>query len=115
LPDAVTIGNVKKGTKITLQYVSGQWKSWGHVASARPDDTNIEGGDACRLVIALPGKEGKNGSLLAMVPANTRSHPFVFEATADYPQVVLRINDRDDSYADNPGSVDYAIKIEPPK
>ena len=112
--DAFPIGDVRKGTKISLQYKGGQWKSWGHISSSNPDDEKNEGGEACRVVISLPAKDGKGGEVLAIVPPDTRKRPFVFDATADYPGLVLRINDKDSSFSGNPGSVEYSVKILPP-
>lgn len=113
-PEAFPITGVRKGTKITLQYLKGVWKSWGRVPNAQPDDPNTEGGDVCRLAIALPVKDGKVGEVIAMVPPNTRKTAFVFEAPQDYPVLVLRINSKDVSYSGNPGSVDYKLSIQPP-
>jgi hypothetical protein len=113
-PDGFPIGDVRKGTRISLQYKSGKWKSWGVIPTENPDKEKINGGDVCRVVIALPSKDGKGGEVLALVPPNTSEHPFFFEAPSDYPALVLRINDADNSFTSNPGSVEYAVKILPP-
>jgi len=110
-PDAFRIEDVRKGTKITFQFIGGKWKSFGRIATENPDVAVSERGDACRLVVALPSQNGVAGSVLAMVPPETQQKPFVFEAAADYPKVVLRINDEDNTYENNPGSVEYAVKI----
>jgi hypothetical protein len=112
--DAFPIGDIRKGTKISLQYSGGKWKSWGRIPTENPDDAKNEGGDACRVVISLPSKNGKSGEVLAILPAGTEKHPFVFDAQQDYPGLVLRINDKDDSFSGNPGSVEYTVKILPP-
>ena len=112
--DAFPIGDVRKGTKISLQYKGGQWKSWGRISTSNPDDEKTEGGEACRVVISLPAKDGKGGEVLAIVPPDTRKRPFVFDAQSDYPGLVLRINDKDNSFSGNPGSVEYSVKILPP-
>ena len=112
--DAFPIGDVRKGTKISLQYKGGQWKSWGRISTSNPDVEKTEGGEACRIVISLPSQAGKGGEVLAIVPPDTRKRPFVFEAQSDYPGLVLRINDKDSSFSDNPGSVEYTVKILPP-
>ncbi|EDY18532.1 hypothetical protein CfE428DRAFT_3917 [Chthoniobacter flavus Ellin428] len=113
-PEAFTLTGVRQGTKITLQYLRGAWKSWGRIATAQPDDPNAEGGDVCRLAIALPVKDGKVGEVLAVVRPNTRKEAFVFEAQQDYPTLVLRINSKDISYSGNPGSVEYKLSVQPP-
>ncbi len=113
-PDAFALGEVRKGTKISLKYVAGTWKSWGHLATGNPDDEKTEGADLCRMVIALPSQNGKGGEVLAMVPADTKKRRFVFEANSDYPGLVLRINGKDNAYSHNPGRVEYSVEIVPP-
>lgn len=105
------IKDVAKRSDISLQYSAGKWKSWGRYATESPDSEKTERGDACRLVIALPGRNGKAGEILAIVPPNTRERAFVFKPNADYPSVVLRINDKDNSFSDNPGSVQYSLSV----
>jgi len=113
-PDAFPLGEVRKGTRISLQYVGGKWKSFGHVASSNPDDEKTQGGDSCRVAIALPSKAGKGGDVLAVVPPDTKKRPFVFEAQSEYPGLVLRINGSDKSFPHNPGRVEYSVEILPP-
>ncbi len=113
-PDAFAIGDVRKGTKISLQYVNGKWKSWGRIATSSPDDEKSEGWELCRVAIALPSQDGKGGEVVALVPADTKKRPFIFEAETDYPGLVLRINDKENSFSGNPGSVEYSVKILPP-
>lgn len=113
-PDAFLIGDVRKGSTISIRYRSGKWKSFGRFASYSPDEENPENWDACRLSVALPSKNGKAGQSLALLPTNTRSRPFVFVAPTDYPALVLRINDSDKDYASNPGSVEYSVTVTPP-
>ena len=82
--------------------------------TVRADDPKTEGGDLNRMVIALPSQDGQAGAVLAIVPAETKAHPFVYEVPKDYPLLVLRINDKDNTYPDNPGSVEYALGIQAP-
>lgn len=113
-PDAFAIGDVRKGTKISLQYVSGKWKCEGRIAQHSPDETKDERvTDKDRLVISLPSTGGKAGDILAIVPGGTAKKPFVFEADKDYPGLVLRIHDYND-FGSNPGSVEYNAKVLPP-
>ena len=112
--DAFPLGAIRSGTKISLQYVSGNWKAWGHVASANPDDDKPKEGDQCRVVIALPSKDGKPGRVLRVVPGKTATKPFVYDVQTDYPELVLRIHGRNDVFAGNPGSVKYSVKIQQP-
>jgi hypothetical protein len=104
-----SLGEVRTGTKITFQYVGGKWKSWGHKATESPDDANPQGGDKCRLAIALPGEDGGIGAVIATVPAGTAGNPFVFQAQQDYPNLILRINS--DSFK-GPGKVQYSLKVD---
>jgi hypothetical protein len=110
-PDGYSLGAVRKGTKITFQYVSGRWKSWGHIPTACPDDVKPPGGQNCRLAIALAGTDGTIGDVIATIPAGTRDTPFVFEAQEDYPSLFLRINS---PTFDGPGKVVYALNVEAP-
>ena len=113
-PDAFAIGDIRKGTKISLQYVSGKWKCEGRIAQHSPDETKDERvDDKNRLVLSLPSSSGKPGDILAIVPGGTAKKPFVFEADKDYSGLVLRIHDYND-FGSNPGSVEYNAKVLPP-
>jgi hypothetical protein len=110
-PEGYSLGVIRKGTKITFEYVSGLWKSWGHVATANPDEENPPGGLNCRLAIAVPGTNGAIGTVVATIPARTHYTPFVFEAGEDYPSLLLRINS---PTFNGPGKVVYSLEIEAP-
>lgn len=112
-PDAFPIGDVRKGTKLSLQYLSGKWKCEGRIAQYSPDDMDPKFSENNRLVISLPSADGKPGDILAIVPGNTAKKPFVFEADKDYPGVVLRIHDYN-GLGGNPGSAEYNLKVLPP-
>ena len=112
--DAFLLENLRKGTKVSLQYEKGSWKSWGNIATESPDSVKTEKGDACRLAVALPSKNGKPGKVLVLVPPETAKRPFIYEVPADFPVLVLRINDPDGSFEKNPGGVEYKVKMFPP-
>lgn len=113
--DAFVIPEVRKGTKISLQYVKGKWKSHGRVASNSPDDPDkAKVPDDDRLVIALPSANGNSGEILGIIPSDTAKKPFVFEAGKDYPGLVLRIHG-DKKFSGNPGKVEYLVKVIPPR
>jgi hypothetical protein len=112
--DGFLMENLRKGTKISLQYKKGAWKSWGNLGTENPDDKKSERGDVCRLTIALPSRGDKPGKVLAVIPPETGKRPFVYVVPLDFPALVLRINDPDGSFAKNPGKVEYDIKIFPP-
>jgi hypothetical protein len=113
--DGFSLGELPKGTKVTLQYKKGVWKSWGNIATESPDSEKTERGDACRLVISLPSRNGKAGKTLTIVPPDTAKRPFVYEVPVDFPDLVLRINDTEGSFEKNPGKVEYNVKIFPAK
>ncbi len=113
-PNGYKIGDVRKGTKISIQYISGKWKHDGHIAQWNPDSDEPKVGDGNRLCVSLPGDEGKAGDVLAIVPASSSKHPFVYEADKDYPALVLRINDPDGSFSRNPGETTWNVKVLPP-
>lgn len=106
------VGPMKKGSNITLKYVSGKWKSWGTVPTEDPDSETTERGDAARLVIASQ-QTGQQSEILAIVPAQTAQNPFTYTFTEDYANILLRINDcpGQTSFASNPGSVVYSITL----
>ena len=117
-PDGYVLGQIHKGTKITLQYSGGLWKCWGTMATENPDSPESEhGNDACRLVISLPGKDGVCGEAVAVIPPGTAANPFVFEAQQDYEKLVLRINgeemNKNGSFETYPGSVQYILHVVP--
>jgi hypothetical protein len=111
-PNAFLINGIRKGTKISFHYISGNWKSWGSLATANPDDENTEGGEKCRLALALPSADGNIGDVVAIIPPDTKLHGFIFEAQQDYPSLVLRINGK---AFKGPGQVIYSLHIEPPQ
>lgn len=105
------IGPVKKGTVITLSYVSGKWKDHGIVASENPDARVLQTGTSSRLAIADGRLKTQPGPVLALVPAGTASTPFSYTFIEDQENVVLRINEESRDYDDNPGAVTYKIKL----
>jgi hypothetical protein len=104
------IGSVKRGDSITLQYSGGLWKHNGNIASANPDDPNVQDGDLNRLVIARAPVKGKPGDVTKIVPAETtkKAFTFIFPTTRD--DMILRINDGSDR-KQNPGAVTYSMKL----
>ena len=105
------IGPLKKGVVITLTYVGGSWKPDGKVASDRPDAEKPERGEKSRLAIASGRYKTQAGPVLAVVPAGTATNPFSYTLEADVENVVLRINEDGNDFADNPGAVTYRLKI----
>ncbi len=110
-PDGYPLGDIRKGTRISLQYVEGKWKAVAHIAQFNPDgNTDPEFTVESQLAIALPAKDGK-GEILAIVPTGTKKRPFVFQAEEDYPGLVLRIKG---GQSTNPGRVTYEVIVLPP-
>ena len=114
-PDAFPLGAVQKGPTITLRYRNGKWKSFGRFPTSDPNDEQTERWTACRMAISHPSKDGKAGKTVTLVPAETQRRQFIFDVTADYPLLVLRINDEDGSYDTNPGMEEYSVTVTPPK
>lgn len=111
-PVGYVVGPMNKGDVLTLQYVSGKWKTWGGIASASPDDENVAGGDKCRMGICALFS---NNDLqkLKLVPGQTVNNPFSWTADRDYEKVILQVNDDDGDFASNPDKdVTYALSIE---
>lgn len=104
------IGSVKRGDSITLQYSGGLWKHNGNIASANPDDPNVQDGDLNRLVIARAPSKGKPGDVLKIIPAETTKKAFTFVFPTTRNDVILRINDGSDR-KQNPGAVTYSMKL----
>ncbi|PQO26018.1 hypothetical protein C5Y96_21440 [Blastopirellula marina] len=111
-PVGYVVGPVHKGDVISLQYVSGKWKTWGGIASASPDDENVAGGDKCRMGICalFPNNDLQK---LTLVPGLTVNNPFSWTADKDYEKIILQVNDDDGDFASNPDKdVTYAMSIE---
>lgn len=111
---ALILGKLRKGTKLTFQYVSGKWKDWGKSPTESPDTESPERGDQCRVaIVSHPFRD--QATVLAIVPANTQSQPFEWVCPADLERVVLRINSKLGDYAKHPGGVvRYRLTISAP-
>lgn len=108
----VILENVRKGDEIILQYVSGRWKSHGKLPSENPDSIEIAHGEENRLAIFSKKTAISRLRPLAVVPADTSSHPFSYTVTSFYDRVVLRINeDPDGAWENNPGAVVYRVQL----
>jgi hypothetical protein len=108
------IGPVARGTKITLQYVSGSWKAWGSRGDICPDKTGGRGGSTCLLAIVAFDSEGKTPQLLTVVSQGTRTTPFSYQVPQDVPLLVLRIKGKGNKWSGNPGRVRYNLTVSPP-
>jgi hypothetical protein len=109
-PNGYRLGPVKQGDTLTLQYVKGLWKAWGHVATEDPDGRRSERGNESRLVLAGPAQSGRPGPLIAIVPHGTVEKPFTYVFPSDRDEVVLRIHSNSD-IQHNPGKVTYKVKL----
>lgn len=109
-PHGYVLQNVKRGTRITFRYESGQWKAWGKFPTCNPDAVEIEGGDLCRVVLAKVSGNGDVGGIVATVPPGTQERVFTFEAIEDYPALAIRIGGKDGKF-EGPGSVEYTLGI----
>ena len=110
-PDGYRLGGVKRGDTITLEYVSGKWKSKGGIATENPDDPKAAYGEDDRLVIAeAASPEGVPGKVIKVVPPETSLKPFTYLMQTSRDDVVLRIHSNSDR-KENPGSVTYKLKL----
>ncbi len=105
------VGKIAKGEKLILQYVSGKWKSWGHIAGESPDGTGEKMPESCRVAICELTPDA-GAKVLAIVPGGTKQTPFAWAAERDYADLVLRINDSDGDFANNPEKdVKYHLQV----
>jgi outer membrane biosynthesis protein TonB len=112
----LSLGAIKAGTVLRLQYVSGKWKAWGKLPSACPDDPNEhDPGDHNRLAIVSAPASGPVETL-AVVPTETAAKPFEFTVPRDLENVALRISGGHGDWAKNPdGHVQYRVTVLSPK
>lgn len=108
-PNGYRIGPIRRGDRIMLQYVQGNWKSHGRIATTNPDSLKDEN-HPDRLVIARAADKGNPGDVIALVPSQTIEKPYMFVAPTTRDDVVLRIH-QNSIRKENPGSVIYHLKI----
>ena len=112
----LSLGSMKAGTVLRLQFVSGKWKAWGIAPTACPDDAMDHGGDNVggernRLAI-INAPVGGAIEVLTVVPPVTAVRPFEFTAPRDLENVALRINGGTGDWSKNPdGHVKYLITV----
>lgn len=110
-PIGYVLGPLKKGDQVSLQYLDGKWKSWGRYPTESPDDIKSEHGDKCRVAMGFFDKNAKF-QLLGIVPPETAETPFRWKSNGDYQRVILRINDANGSFKNNPdGNVRYEVTV----
>lgn len=103
-----TIRSLNSGDSISIQYISGSWKSWGRTSRDRvnPDNTNGRGGDRAKLGIFRLDNSIK--TLLQIVPEHTNENPFIFHISENNSNICFDICDQNHMAK---GSVSYIIKI----
>lgn len=99
----VTLGPAKKGQRLKVQYVEGQWTSSGNVPVS-PDSA-----PHAFVKVAVVGVTAGKEEVITMVPSGTKQRAFSDDFKKDYEQVFLRINDH--TKADNSGEVTYKASI----
>ncbi|MCB1233081.1 MAG: hypothetical protein KDN19_22755 [Verrucomicrobiae bacterium] len=110
--DGVALENLRKGDQLILQYVAGQWKSHGELASENPDSPVLFHGDENRLAIFSKKSPTSRFRPLALVPPETQQKPFIYILPSDYHRISLRIHlDPDGHWSENPGSVTYRVQL----
>ena len=111
--EGYVIGPVSPYSKLTLRYIRGSWKGWGRLPTDSPDERAPEGGDRCRVAIAAYSDKARTSQVIQVVPAGTKDKPFVYHFRRGFPKIVLRINDTDGRFHDNPGKVRYHVRYDP--
>jgi hypothetical protein len=109
-PGGFKLPPLRRGDKVTVSYVSGQWKCDGNIASVNPDDEVTERGDRARLVLAEGPKNKIPGAIIKMVPPGTKEKPFIYLVQTTREDVVLRIHSGSDN-PKSPGAVTYTVKV----
>ncbi len=109
-PGGFKLPPLRRGDKITVSYVSGQWKCDGNIASENPDAVVTERGDRSRLVLAEGPKNKVPGGIIKMVPPGTKDKPFTYLVQTTREDVVLRIHSGSDN-PKSPGAVTYTVKV----
>jgi hypothetical protein len=100
--EGTSLGKLKAGQQIRLNYAEGTWTSYTAWAPNSPDDTKIA---TNRLrVVGVTGK----GKSLAEVPLDTKRHTFIFHVVEDG-EYFLRIGDP--VLDSNEGKVKYKVAI----
>ncbi|MEZ0266966.1 MAG: hypothetical protein ACAI43_19730 [Phycisphaerae bacterium] len=102
------VGPLAKGDQLVLQYAGGKWKGWGRLATESPDTTKIP---KCQAALC-DHPAGGAASVVAIVPTDTQATPYTFTADRDYANLVIRINDDDGTFDNNPDNgVKYRVRV----
>ena len=110
-PIGFTLGSLRKGDTVSFRYLQGKWKGWGRLATESPDEPSPEKGNRCRVAFGYIDQQGQFQKL-GIVPAGTATEPFHWTLSDDYYLVVLRINDNDGSFHNNPDTgVQYNVEV----
>lgn len=93
----IDLGDVRKGQKVTLRYISGTWSYGGDMGS--PDENSCP--------IAISSFESGKEEIITTVPRGTAKNPFEYRFQKPYQKVVVKI--ADDNLHDNRGKVEYRM------
>ncbi len=100
-----SLGDGKKGQKLTVQYVKGTWKLTPSSVEGSPDQPLHVG-----YQVALAGMINGRRERLALIPGETKAEPFTYVLAADYDQLFLM--SADNILGDNSGEVQYNTKLQ---
>lgn len=101
------LGPFKKGTTITLQYVSGTWRLRGSgMGRHSPDDAAAPPKMHLRVASDVVGTD----AVLAVVPTDTAHAPYSIRLETDCPAVYLYMN-TDDQLDLREGEVEYRVEV----
>ena len=102
-----TIGSLRAGQQVRLQYLSGTWTPRSGVRAANPDAVNT----AAELRLVISDGVGPEDAVLAVVPAGTAKAPHRFTAPRAIARAVLRV--QPDAAGTGSGLVRYRIEVAP--
>lgn len=100
-----SLGNLKKGDKIIIEYVEGEWSSGRRGSPLSPDT------DSNAMTTSIYVKDGDRATrMIVEVPMATKGKPFEF-VVADDAEYYLHARDRSSVYVRNSGVVRYKVTV----
>jgi hypothetical protein len=104
-----SLGKIRNGTVLTMQYVNGAWTAYPYEPLKNPDIPESNSTNNCPTPSVCGRLNGINKQLIR-VGTGTAAQPWSFTVEGDYDEVIM--NMESDSKPDNNlGSVDYSVMI----
>jgi hypothetical protein len=107
----VSLGAMRAGTVITVQYANGSWSNSG-LGTSSPDETNQQLMQLC--IAGTSAATNLNNDLIVLVPLQTARSPFRYVLQQNYDNVSLRMADdiyNGPGHSDNGGRVFYRVAV----